>query len=924
MEYYSEMRKRLVTILAHLVSLFVVGGCEGDPVVFNIIPEFDYVYSTLHETGIGATLYCGVYIPDDTHIDEYEYGFILNDNNDLSSSSAFKVRATLSDNLSLLTADVNNLVSDKNYYYAAYVAFGRQELLSQTFFFHTGKTQTSINISFEKDVLHSVNVDLSKETVRKAGFCWSTIQEVPTIFDNVINADLKSEGSFSAAIPEDWKQNVQYFVRAYIETADNCIQYSNSISVRKHGDNPAEDEKYIEIEKDLYEIGSAAGIFSTWVSRNVEIQVSSDVDWIEQLSTKAVSTDSLSFLAFRNDTGEKREGHLLLEATDGSVSRTITVIQSGYEEDMNIRFADNVFKSYMVEHFDIDKDGGISEEEAALVEEIETVTDDISSLAGLEYCTNLKKLVCHGSQPGLGQLNALNISKNSVLEYIDCSNNTISSLSVNENKNLKELICANNRLAGLYVNKAQALEVIDCRNNVLEYVDISNLSNLRTLICSKNRMKILNTEQNSDLNYIDCSNNSLNSLNFHNNNKIEYLDCSSNHLTELDLSENSSLSILYCNSNSIKEILVWKNFDKWNDSNFIKDDEATFVDMFQPISIPDPYFKEYLVQNFDADADGEISKNEALSVTSITVYTENITSLQGLEYFTNLNNLSCEIHYNGWDQDGEMSFNNNPVNHGHLSELDLSKNINLRYLSCGGNSISKLDLSHNLQLQTVICRLNSIEELIISKSMSLVYLDCSHNQLTTLDVSNNKALESLHCDGNQIKVLNVSNNTILTSLWCDNNQISMLDVGNNTALRSLHCDDNQIKVLDVSNNVSLKELYCYNNLISSLDINNNKDLESLLCGGNQITALDVNNNTILTTIWCYSNQLTSLNVSNNKALETLLCSGNQLTTLDVANNKALKTLRCESNPDLTELWMANNQQIENLSYDSSITTIKYK
>lgn len=903
MEYYSEMRKRLVTILAHLVSLLVVGGCEGDPVVFNVIPEFDYVYSTLHETGIGATLYCGVYIPDDTHIDEYEYGFILNDNNDLSSSSAFKVRATLSDNLSLLTADVSNLVSDKNYYYAAYVAFGRQELLSQTFFFRTGKTQTSINISFEKDVLHSVNGDLSKETVRKAGFCWSTVQEVPTIFDNVINADPQSDGSFSAAIPENWKQNVQYFVRAYIETADNCIQYSNSISVRKHGDNPAEDEKYIEIEKDLYEIGSAAGIFSIWVSRNVEIQVSSDVDWIEQLSTKAVSTDSLSFLVFRNDTGEKREGHLLLDAIDGSVSKTITIIQSEYEEGMNIRFADNVFKSYMVEHFDIDKDGGISEEEAALVEEIETVTDDISSLAGLEYCTNLKKLVCHGSQPGLGQLSALNISRNGALEYIDCSNNNIASLSVNENKNLKELFCANNRLAGLYVNKAQALEVIDCRNNVLEYVDISNLPNLRALICSKNRIKILNTEQNTALNHFDCSNNSLNSLNFHNNNKIEYLDCSSNNLTELDLSENSSLSILYCNSNSIKEILVWKNFDKWEDPNFVKDDEATFVDMFQPISIPDPYFKEYLVQNFDVDADGEISREEALSVTSITVYTENITSLQGLEYFTNLTNLSCEIHYNGWGSDGEMSFNHNPVNHGHLSELYLSKNINLRYLSCGGNSLSKLDLSHNLQLQTVICRLNNIDELIISNNMSLTYLDCSHNQLTVLDVSNKKDLEILECDGNQIKALDVSNNTVLTYLDCSNNQFSSLDISNNTFLTSLDCCYNQLPVLDVSNN---------------------KDLEWLDCCYNQLSALDVSKNTALTALYCYNNQLQSLDVSKNTSLTHLDCYNNQLQSLDVSNNLSLTYLYCWSNPSLTELWMANNQQIENLSYDSSITTIKYK
>ena len=903
MEYCSEMRKRLVTFFSPLVFLLIAVGCEGDPAIFNTIPEFDYVYSSLHETGNGATLYCGLYIPDGTHTDEYEYGFILNDNNDLSSSSAITIRATLSSNPSRLTADVSNLAPDKNYYYAAYVSLGRQELRSQTYYFRTGQTQQSINISFKNDVLYSVNEGLNTKTVQEAGFCWSKVQDVPTIFDNVIKADLKSDGSFSAAVPEDWKQNVQYFVRAYIGTTDNCIQYSEAIPVKKQGDDPAEDEKYIEVENDLYEIGSEGSILSIQVSRNVEIQVSSDVDWIEHLSTKAVSTDSLSFLVFRNDTGEEREGHLLLEATDGSVAKTITVIQSGYEEDMNIRFADNVFKSYMVEHFDIDQDGGISEEEAALVEEIETVTDDISSLGGLEYCTNLKRLVCHGSQPGLGRLSSLNISKNIALEYLDCSNNNITSLSVNENQCLKELVCSNNKLNGLYVNKAKALEVIDCGNNALEYVDITNLSNLKTLICSKNRLKMLNTEQNTALNYLDCSNNSLKSLNLHNNNKIEYLNCSSNNLTELDLSENSFLSALYCNGNSIKDILVWKNFDKWEDPNFVKDDEATFIDMFHPISIPDPYFKEYLVQNVDADADGEISMNEALSVTSITVYTENITSLQGIEYFLNLTELMCEIHYTSKSSSGELSYNDIPVDRSQLSEIDVSHNVNLRYLKCCGNSISRLDLSQNIMLKHLECSHNNLQELDIAKNTKLLYLDCMCNHLVSIDISCNILLTSLYCWSNPLLTLDVSLNTALTYLSCVNNQLQMLDVSNNVALESLDCSSNQLTTLDVSNNPKLTSLSCSSNQFTSLDVSNNPNLTSLSCSNNQLTSLDISNNPKLTYLYCWSTQLS---------------------TLDVSNNTALKTLCCDSNPALTELWMSKNQQIEDLSYDSSITTIKYK
>lgn len=506
---------------------------------------------------------------------------------------------------------------------------------------------------------------------------------------------------------------------------------------------------------------------------------------------------------------------------------------------MPLEFKDRAFVSYLVRNFDSDEDGVISIDEVSSIGAINVCTDNIRSLEGIEQCQNLRVLRCNGSTSN-GMLSSLDISANSRLEILDCSNNCLTELNIRDNAILREL---------------------NCSNNQIHQLSLDNNEYLVSLICNNNR------------------------------------------LTELNIAANRYLKTLYCQNNDIEEIIIWDGFETAKQSDIRKDDKAVYVSGNSPIAIPDPVFKTYLVENYDENGDGEISRNEALSVTSIMVYTENITSLQGIEFFSNLTDLSCRILYDRWGSGGEMYLGNSPVNHSHLSELDLSKNIKLRYLSCDGNSISKLDLSHNLQMLSVNCRLNNMDELIISKNMPLTYLDCTTNHLTTLDASNNKSLETLYCYDNIIITLDVSQNTALKNLDCCRNQLTSLNVSNSKILESLLCSDNQIKSLDVSNNTTLTTLWCYSNQLSSLDVSNNKALESLLCSNNQIKALDVSNNTALTALWCYSNQLSSLDVSNNTALESLLCG---------------------NNPSLTELWMANNQQIKEFSYDSSVTTIRYK
>ena len=61
-------------------------------------------------------------------------------------------------------------------------------------------------------------------------------------------------------------------------------------------------------------------------------------------------------------------------------------------------------------------------------------------------------------------------------------------------------------------------------------------------------------------------------------------------------------------------------------------DEANF---------PDATFRSYVSSNFDTDSNSALSDSELAAVTTISVSNMGITSLQGIEHFEILMELSC-------------------------------------------------------------------------------------------------------------------------------------------------------------------------------------------------------------------------------------------------------------------------------------------
>ena len=312
------------------------------------------------------------------------------------------------------------------------------------------------------------------------------------------------------------------------------------------------------------------------------------------------------------------------------------------------------------------------------------------------------------------------------------------------------------------------------------------------------------------------------------------------------------------------------------------------------IYVPDAAFKAYLVENFDADSDGEISEDEAMDIEAIDLsdVTTKIATLAGIEYMKNLKALNAAYHS--------------------LTSLDLSHNNALTEVVVNNNKLKTLDLSGCSAIISLECSGNKLTSLDVSEAAGMTDLACSNNDLGALNLTNNKVLVNLQCSGNNIATLNLKNLLALETLYCRSNSLTVLDLSKNTALKELDCSSNKLTTLNLNKNTELELVYCRSNSLTSLYLNNCGKITMLDCSKNALTTLNLNGCKSIETLNCSDNSIVTLDLTALKALETLNCSGNDLASLDVSANSALASVDCSDNASLAKLWVKDSAHQEQM------------
>ena len=244
-------------------------------------------------------------------------------------------------------------------------------------------------------------------------------------------------------------------------------------------------------------------------------------------------------------------------------------------------------------------------------------------------------------------------------------------------------------------------------------------------------------------------------------------------------------------------------------------------------NFPDEKFREYVKTEFDEDNNNSLSADEIAKAKDIHLAGRGISSLAGVEHFTNLEELNVQ-------------------HNEELTTLNLSKNTELKTLNCSNTKLTSLDTSYNTEL---------------------VFLECNEvSTLTSLNVSQNTKLKVLRCNDNALADLNLTNNTALEKLECGGNEFTTLDLSKNTNLKYFGFFNGKLSSLDLTNNTNLEELYFCGNNFSTIDISKNTKLKFLHLFSNQLITLDTSKNSNLQRLWVYTNPLTSMYLGDSGSI----------------------------------------------------------
>ena len=131
--------------------------------------------------------------------------------------------------------------------------------------------------------------------------------------------------------------------------------------------------------------------------------------------------------------------------------------------------------------------------------------------------------------------------------------------------------------------------------------------------------------------------------------------------------------------------------------------------------------------------------------------------------------------------------------------MDVTKNPNLKILSCENNHLKSLILTQNPALESLNCDHNGLTKLDLRRNLHLHDVSCSRNMLTELDVTKNLALKDLYCGQNNLTNLNMGKNLKLCSLYCEENDLTQLTIPKTSSLVLISLYGNEFSTSDLDN-----------------------------------------------------------------------------------------------------------------------------
>lgn len=405
---------------------------------------------------------------------------------------------------------------------------------------------------------------------------------------------------------------------------------------------------------------------------------------------------SMLLIASNISVAEAEDSDVVLDTSDeieiiGEAAGTESIVVDAQH------FPDEPFRQYISAYLDLDQDGSLSEEERAITA-LSVSAMGIEELTGIEYFSDLRELDCSDNP-----IRFLDIQDNQALEKLDCSRLEIAKLDLSGHSSLREVnVSYNYKLKSLNVHTLTNLEYLDCSYNSLEELDLSDLGNLQEFngeclgteqmqLPVNSSLRILNLSnkflvevdlaEQINLESLDVSGSTMGVLDIHKMKKLRSLNCEGSWLyyictsPDQQLQELQAENITYYKSNHRIDFQQFSGFSEEHfrvkkngvlqdgiltaqeaDSPVEYEFDIRTTDGYQMVSvqlefggeidedvIPDPVFRQYVMDYCDVDENGRVQLEELSEVSVLSLSNRGIRDLTGIEYFTGLSYLDCRF-----------------------------------------------------------------------------------------------------------------------------------------------------------------------------------------------------------------------------------------------------------------------------------------
>lgn len=501
----------------------------------------------------------------------------------------------------------------------------------------------------------------------------------------------------------------------------------------------------------------------------------------------------------------------------------------------------------------------------------------------------------------------------SSIQDLDCSSRSISSLQGIENfSQLGYLYCSNNRLDSLDIRFLNTLTNLDCSNNRLTSLNIGS-NHLSRLNCSNN--KLSSFQKNEDGTISDGG--------FYGDGQIVELpvafnpesgyweNTESSFFSNTTVSSNGYYSGIFQGENGEYYICVedggtTAEFTSWPPTDYLRATMTGTITFEYPEGYPD---EGYLInkENFPDEnfrnylngqtygRDGFLSMDEISGVRTLTCDRENISSLEGIQLFSNITTLNCE--------------DNN------LKELDVSSNTKLKTIYAGNNELTSLNIG-TLSLTRLSCEENKLTKIEGTGSASNFSATNQSPELQMVydkETGGWKSEDGIFAEGVQTEVTGGAGAEYDSGRLCIRTNDTIV---NNVGFTTFPLGGNKV----MSGTITLS--YTEGIVIDEDHFPDLKFREFLLGLKEGIDGFfTVEELAAITEMDCSSCGISDLSgIEYFTSLEDLRCIRNSLKSLDVSQNAALKDLNCEYN-NLAELNLGA-LNLENLNcYSNRLTHI---